>query len=341
MRTLHLNNSRNACMVVLALSLAFVSAPVLSKETERNVLTWPVPETLSPEGAAAMAAMGDGKLPDPLPPIADLRRMTDDLQTAAGSQLVQRYGVHVESAYIAGVPVRVIYPKERTALGKGPVLLNLHGGGFSLDSGSLTETIPIAALTRVPVVSVLYRLAPEHPFPAAVDDAFAVYKVLERRHGARHVAVFGTSAGAVLSAQLIVRLKQLHFPLPAAVGFLSGSADVSRRGDSEGWMPNPDRGYREGYIGKTALTDPAFSPQRGDLSNFPPTLLMTSTRDFLLSPTINFARALDVAGVETKLEVFDGLPHAFWSYMAIPETDQANTAVARFMSQKLGLGGRR
>lgn len=287
-----------------------------------------------------MAAMGDGKLPDPLPPIADLRRMTDSLQAAAGSQLVQRYKVHVESAYIAGVPVRIIYPMGRADLGKRPVLINLHGGGFSLDSGSLTETIPIAALTGVPVVAVLYRLAPEHPFPAAVDDALAVYQALEKQHGARHIAVFGTSAGAVLSAQLVARLQRLGFPLPTAIGFLSGSADVSQRGDSESWMPNPDRGYREGYIGKTVLTDPAFSPQRGDLRKFPPTLLMTSTRDFLLSPTINFARALDMAGVKTKLEVFDGLPHAFWSYMAIPETDQANASVARFLSQKLGPGGR-
>lgn len=341
MRKLHPSICSKVCMAVLGLSLALASTPTLSQTAERNILTWPVPETLSPEGAAAMASMGDGKLPDPLPPIADLRRMTDGLQTSAGGQLVQRYGVRVETASIAGVPVRIIYPKGHTVLGKGPVLINLHGGGFSLDSGSMTETVPIAALTGVPVVAVLYRLAPDHPYPAAVDDALAVYRMLEKEHGARHIAVFGTSAGAVLSAQLISRLQKLHYLMPAALGFLSGSADLSRRGDSESWMPNPDRGYREGYIGKTALTDPAFSPQRGDLSNFPPTLLMTSTRDFLLSPTVNFARALDSAGIDTKLEVFDGLPHAFWSYMAIPETDQANAVIARFLSQKLGLLGHR
>ena len=76
-----------------------------------------------------------------------------------GAQLEKRYAVRVEAAVIAGVPVRIVYPKGVAALGKGPVLLNLHGGGGKVDSGSLTETIPIAAMTGIPVVAVLYRLA--------------------------------------------------------------------------------------------------------------------------------------------------------------------------------------
>ena len=89
------------------------------------------------------------------------------------------------------------------------------------------------------------------------------------------------------------------------------------------------------YIGRTPTTDPALSPIYGDLSKFPPTLLLTSTRDLLLSGTSNFGRALNKNGVDARLIVFDGLPHAFWSYMDIPETDEANAIVARFMKGKL------
>ena len=79
------------------------------------------------------------------------------------------------------------------------VLINVHGGGFVVDSGSLTETIPLANLTRTKVVAVLYRLAPEHPFPAAVDDTVAVYKELLKTYRPKNIGLYGTSAGAILT----------------------------------------------------------------------------------------------------------------------------------------------
>lgn len=296
---------------------------------------WPLPETLSAEGKAAAAAAAAQAMPDPLPPLPDIRAFIGAMQTSMGAELQKRYDVRVEETTVAGVPVRIIYPKGVSALGKGPVLLNLHGGGFAIDSGSLTETIPIAARTGLPVVAVLYRLAPENPYPAALDDALAVYGALEKERGAKRIAVFGTSAGAVLSGQLVAKLASGGRPMPAALGFLSGSADLGVRGDSESWMPGPGFDWVAAYAGKTAMADPILSPIRGDVSGFPPTLLLTSTRDFLLSPTSIFARALTEKGVDARLVVFDGLPHAFWAYMAAPESDQANELVARFLKDKL------
>lgn len=296
---------------------------------------WPLPDTVSAEGKAAAAAAARQAMPDPLPPIADIRTFIGTLQATMGAELQKRYDVRVEASTIAGVPVRIVYPKGVSALGQGPVLLNLHGGGFAIDSGSLTETIPIAARTGLPVVAVLYRLAPEHPYPAALNDALAVYQALEKDREAKSIAVFGTSAGACLSGQLMARLASMGRPMPAALAFLSGSADLSLRGDSESWLPGPGFDWVASYAGQTPLADPILSPLRGDVSRFPPTLLMTSSRDFLLSPTAILARELTEQGVDARLVMFDGLPHAFWAYMAISESDQANELVARFLKDRL------
>ena len=322
---------------------ALIAAPANAQTTsapERNILTWPMPETVSPEGRAMAAAMLAQPMPNPMPSIEVQRQLIGGMQEAMGAQLQQRHGVRVEASTIAGVPVRIIYPKGVTALGKGPVLLNLHGGGFRVDSGSLTETIPIAALTGVPVVAVLYRLAPEHPYPAALDDALAVYQALEKDRPASQIAVYGTSAGAVLSGELVAKLTSLKKPMPAALGFFSGSADLSQSGDSESWMPSPtgEKTLAEAtapYIGTTAPTDPILSPLHGDLKAFPPTLLVSSTRDALLSGTSIFGRALVEQGVDARLVVFDGLPHAFWAYMDIPESGEANALMAKYLKDRL------
>lgn len=327
--------------IALLASVASVSAPAQTAPAPpRTLMTWPAPDTLSPEARAMVNAMGKVQPPDPWPPVAVMRRYADGVQASLGATLTKRYGVRVEATTIAGVPVRIVYPKGVTALGKGPVLLNLHGGGFTLDSGSLTESIPVAAMSGLPVVSVLYRLAPEAPYPAAVDDALAVFQALEKGRGARRIAVFGTSAGACLSAQLVARLTKLGRPMPAALGFFSGSADLTTSGDSESWMPLPLGAATmtaavADYVGKTPTGDPILSPLRGDVSRFPPTLLLTSTRDMLLSQTSIFARALTEKGVDARLVVFDGLPHAFWSFMDVPETVQANALVARFLKDRV------
>lgn len=329
-----------AALLVGAISVSAAGQAAPEAPPTLNMQNWPLPDTVSPEGKAATAAAASQAMPDPLPPVADIRKLIDAMQAAMGTELQKRYDVRIEASTIAGVPVRIVYPKGVSALGDGPVLLNLHGGGFAIDSGSLTETIPIAARTGLPVVAVLYRLAPEHPYPAALDDALAVYQALEKDRKARQIAVFGTSAGACLSGQLVAKLASLGRPMPAALGFLSGSADLSVRGDSESWMPGPGFDWVAAYAGKTAMTDPILSPIRGDVSGFPPTLLLTSSRDFLMSPTSIFARALHEKGVDVRLMMFDGLPHAFWAYMAIPESDQANEVVARFLKEKLDAAGK-
>jgi acetyl esterase/lipase len=272
---------------------------------------------------------------------------TDAWQKGAGEAARRAYPVKsIEDGEIAGVPTRIITPLEIPEKNRDRILLNVHGGGFNSDSGSLTETIPEANLTQIKTVAILYRLAPEHPFPAAVDDTVAVYKELLKTYKPDHIALYGTSAGAILTAQSAVRFRQLGLPLPGALGIFSGFGDFSRPGDSiaiyslnglSGYLEPPSQtGPRDPeYVGSTSLTDPVLSPVFADLKGFPPTLFITSTRDALLSGTVVLHRTFLNAGVHAELIVFDALPHAFWNNISLPESKEAHQKMAEFLSNTL------
>lgn len=251
----------------------------------------------------------------------------------------RRFGVNVTKGRIAGVPVKHVQRHDADPSDKR-LLINFHGGGFMLDSGSLTETIPIAGLTGIPTITVMYRLAPEHPFPAAVDDALAVYRDALRQRLPTSIGIFGTSAGAILTLQLLARIKAEGLPMPASAGFFSGSGDLALPGDCEGFLPSilgsrnaPDT--LADYSAGTERTDPLLSPIYGDLSGLPPMLLMTSTRDQLLSQTVLADLALRKAGVEVDLRVYEGMAHAFWAWIECPETEVAFAAQADFFAKHL------
>ena len=190
----------------------------------------PLPATISPE---AQKTLGHA-MPDQGPPelLAERRTHTDAYAVTARATWSKLCPNQLVEDKIAGVPVRIVTPEGMPEANRDKVLMNLHGGGFNSDSGSYTESIPIAGYTGIKVVAVLYRLAPEHPFPAAVDDSVAVYKELLKTYKPGHIVIYGTSAGAILTAEVAVRLKQLGLPMPAALGIFSGLGDFARAGDS-------------------------------------------------------------------------------------------------------------
>nr|WP_230206642.1 trehalase family glycosidase [Novosphingobium sp. Gsoil 351] len=267
------------------------------------------------------------------------------IRTAAALRLrplnkgrAKRYGVDVAKARIAGVAVKLVRRRGLDAEAEQRLLINFHGGGFMVDSGSLTETIPIAGMTGIPVVSVMYRMAPEHPFPAAVDDALAVYRDALARRSPGSVGIYGTSAGAVLTLQLLARIRAEGLPMPAAAGFFSGSGDLALAGDCEAFLPSilADRSAPDtlaDYSAGTERTNPLLSPIYGDLSGLPPMLVMTSTRDQLLSQTVLADLALRRAGVQTDLRVYEGMMHAFWAWIECPETDDAPSCASSLLCQ--------
>jgi len=298
----------------------------------------PVPKTISPEAQRVIARAEPDQ--GPPQPLSERRRLTDEYTARARVEWTKLCPNTIVDTTIAGVPVHVVTPDDMPGSNRDKVLLNLHGGGFNSDSGSYTESIPMASYSRIKVVAVLYRLAPEHPFPAAVDDSVAVYKELLKTYKPDHVVIYGTSAGAILTAQVAARLKQLGLPLPAALGIFSGLGDFARAGDSmslyalrgfAGHLDPPSMMEHDTeYTGSTDLKDPVLSPIYGDLHVLPPTLFVTSGRDLLLSGTINLHRAYLNAAVNAQLIVYDALSHAFWYDPKLPEAIEANHIMADF-----------
>ncbi len=303
----------------------------------------PVPQTISPEAQKVLAR----RVPDTpvTETLAQRRAKTDAWQTRAGAESRSVYPVNISEKTIAGVPVKIITPLTIPERKRNRLLINVHGGGFNSDSGSLTETVPVANLTQTTVIAVLYRLAPEHPFPAAVEDTVAVYKELLKTHRPQDIGLYGTSAGAILTGEVAVKLRQLGLPLPAALGIFSGTGDLSRAGDSQAiyalngfsgpLKPPAKEPGPNAYAGSTDLRDPVLSPLFADVKNFPPTLFVTSSRDLLLSGTTILHRAFLRAGVYAQLVVFEALPHAFWNDVHLPESKEAFQIMAGFFDKNL------
>ena len=304
----------------------------------------PIPDTVSLQARRKLASpVGE---PHGRRTLAQIRADADATQATAGEAYRARHSGELQATAIAGVPVKIITPAAIPPENQALVLINLHGGGGTQDTGSLTESLPLANRAKIRVIAVLYRLAPEHPFPAAVDDAVAVYRELLRTHGPRDIGVFGTSSGAILTAEFAVRLRRLGLTMPGALGIFSGMGDFSRNGDSQALfsqdglsgplsVPAPPETGGD-YAGTTNLQDPALSPVYADLQGLPPTLFITSTRDMLLSGTTILHRAFLRAGVDARLVVFEALPHAFWDDPALPETAEAIGLMAQFFASRLG-----
>jgi epsilon-lactone hydrolase len=304
----------------------------------------PMPTTISPEAQTWLESLTH-TTPGP-ETLAERRARTDAWRLQDSAEARKLYPVNVEEATTAGVRTDIITPMGMPAENKNRVLINLHGGGFNSDSGSLIEGVPISNLARMKVVSVYYRLAPESPFPAAVDDVVAVYRELLKTYKPHSIGIFGTSAGAILTCEVTVKLKQLGLPLPGALGVFSSLADFSRAGDSRqlfalngfpGQMQPVDSQHLPDseYVGKTDRKHPVLSPLFADLHGWPTSLLVTSTRDLLLSDTTIFHRALLGAGNDSQLVVFEALPHAFWYHFQLPETKEALELMAKFFDEKV------
>jgi len=249
---------------------------------------------------------------------------------------------------IAGVTVREIAPASLDAAKASKLLINLHGGGYVLNGGeaSTGEAVLGAHYSGMKVISVDYRMAPDHPFPAAVDDAVAVWRAVIADRDPASVGVFGTSAGGGLTLALVMKLKALGLPLPGALAPSTPWTDLTGASDSyavnaevDGIFSSFDtvgKSMAALYAGAVGVTNPLVSPIFGDFAGFPPTILTTGTRDILLSDTVRAYRALRAAGVEARLEVHEAMSHAEYIYaFDSPESAVAFNDIAAFFDRHL------
>ncbi len=242
---------------------------------------------------------------------------------------------------IGGVSVAVLVPKNISGANEGKAAMYLHGGGFALGNPDDAYAMRLAALLRVPVYGVKYRLAPEHPFPAALDDCLAVYAKLIESHSPRNVVVFGGSAGGNLALTMLLKANAAGLPMPAALGLSSPASDLTRTGDSyfanqgrdpvlqwDGLMEYFALAYAQGNNPKNPMLSPVYADY---WPGFPPTLITTGTRDLFLSNCVRLSQAMRQSGVDVELRIWEGMFHGFELIPDLPESEEARAEMAAFL----------
>ncbi|UYZ82728.1 alpha/beta hydrolase [Entomomonas sp. E2T0] len=240
--------------------------------------------------------------------------------------------VTVEPVQFGGINGFIITPKQTRSENKNRVLLHFHGGGYVLNPGEAgtDEAILMAGFGQIKVISIDYRMPPDFPFPAAIDDAVAAYREILKHYPANKIGVFGTSTGGGITLALMLKAKAESLPLPAAIVVGTPWTDLSKTGDSyfthegidnvlvsyDGWLGDAAKLYANGED----LKDPLLSPIYGDVTDFPPTLLFSGTRDLFLSNTVRMHLKLRDAGVTADLIVLEGLSHA--QYLMVPDAPE-------------------
>ena len=241
-----------------------------------------------------------------------------------------------------------VYEITPAGLGDGDdrVYLDIHGGGFIWGGGDLCRTMATGTALRMAarVWAVDYRMPPDHPFPAALDDCLAAYKALLDERPPQRIIVGGASAGGNLAAALILRARDEGLPLPAAAVLMTPGADLTEAGDShqvnlglDPLIPGSARPSFLLYAAGHDLSHPLISPLNGDFTKgFPPAILTTGTRDMLLSDTVLLHRALRRAGVPAELHVTEAGGHGGFMGMA-PEDQEILREVRRFADTHWGV----
>jgi len=244
--------------------------------------------------------------------------------------------VHCEAVALDGVPTYCSRPKGVEPVAKA--LFDIHGGALIGGGGDLCRSYAIgsADVVQTTVYSPDYRLPPEYPYPAALDDCVAAYRGLLELFEPSQVVVKGLSAGGNLAAALILRLLAEDMPLPAGLILHSPELDLTESGDTFQTLAFVDVVLREGlapinrlYAAGHDLADPFVSPLFGKFDErFPPTLLLAGTRDLFLSNAVRMHRALRRAGAHAELQVFEAMPHG--GFFGAPEDQELSAEIKRF-----------
>ncbi len=304
----------------------------------------PPPVHLSDEARAvlAMPRPAPGTYPDPADTDAWRRLIAArDAAAAEGRQaFAGRLTAAVAARDLGGVPTYEGTPQGPRLTSDRHVVVDIHGGALIFGGGEDNvrfEAAAIALRTGRVTYAVDYRVAPDHPYPAALDDCVAAYRALLAEVGPERIVVAGTSAGGNLAAALLLRAKDEGLPAPAGAILLTPELDLTESGDTFDTLMGLDvvltgrlMPINLVYAAGADLAHPYLSPLFGDVTGFPPTLLQAGTRDIFLSNAVVMHRKLRRAGVRAELHVWDGMPHAGFSGLT-PEDRELNAEIQAFI----------
>jgi epsilon-lactone hydrolase len=260
-------------------------------------------------------------------------------------QMLKSTPAAVETKTIAGVTVHVGTPHTMPERNRGRARIDLHGGGMVLLAGKFAMAGAAMAAVRTGCVaySVDYRVPPDHPYPAALDDVVAVYRELLNTYNPGDLVISGASGGGNLAAAAALKIRDLGIPLPAGLVLLTPEVDLTETGDTfetnrhidvvlKNGLPEMIKLYADGHD----LKDPYLSPLFGDFTRgYPPTFIQTGTRDIFLSNSVRMHRALLRAGIEVELHVWEAMPHGGFGGTT-PEDAEVQAEVKRFIEQHWG-----
>jgi epsilon-lactone hydrolase len=270
----------------------------------------------------------------------------------------QLFPVERKDISIAGVHAYEYLPKEGVAAAnRQRVLINLHGGGFMgcWPACAELESMPVASMGRIRVLSLDYRQGPKHKHPAASEDVASVYRELLKTHRAEDIGIYGCSAGGMLTGMAVAWFQQHSLPRPGAVGILCAGMTLAPNGfggdgayttAAIGEARNPPPPLRSDapataalpYFAGVSTKDPLAAPASSlqVLAKFPPTLIVSGTRAFELSSAVHTHALLVKQGVETDLHVWEGMFHGFFYNVDVPESRDCYDVVVKFFEKHLG-----
>ena len=281
------------------------------------------------------------------------RKCYDEISKSKLLEVRARYAVEIEPGSVEGVNVFTVTPNEGVLdRNRQRVLLYIPGSGFRYNAINDAQmgAIPVAALGRIQVVGMDYRKAPEFKHPAGIEDVTVVYKELLKKFKPENIGIYGCSAGGALASQTIPWFQKEGLSLPGALGVFGVGLSLHRYGDSwqmlSGVMPSSYAVVRgrsspvtmHPYFQGLDMEDPEISPVVSPevVASFPPTLLMTSTRDHMMSWTVFAHTQLDKRGVETDLFVWEGLPHCEYMNANFSEGRDSQRTIIKFFEKHLG-----
>ncbi len=337
---------------------------VVSSVVSADDLAWSIKSRVIPPPAGASEALYQSIASTPVPDPAAARTMfkndnaidwnalieaRSSARNSAALDRAKSLGVSIKKREIDGVTIYHVDPKKVDPQFSNNVFLYVHGGAYVFGGGdaSVSEAAVIASISKIRVISVDYRMPPDDPFPAAVDDVVVVYKhLLEEKKVAKSIAIGGTSAGGGLALAAVHKFKALGLALPGAIYAGTPWSDLTKTGDTLYTNEGLDRVLvtYDGLLGAAArlyangheMKDPLISPVYGDFSGFPPTYFVTGTRDMFLSDTARTHRKLKVAGVVADLNVYEGLSHAGYAFnLMSPESVQTYSEMRDFLLEHL------